>query len=118
MNQLEPSKFIPIINNQLGVYKELFYEQDETYNPTQEYDKLLAIDHFRPEVEEAFRRDVDMILRNELVYLKLAIDNAVDKKSKKKKKRKKKTKKKRKKKSKDIVANRYKQTNKNKLIHT
>jgi len=37
-----------------------------------------------------------MILRNELIYLKLAIDNAEDKKSKKKKRRRKRRKKTRK----------------------
>jgi hypothetical protein len=64
------------------------------------------MDQFRPEVEDELRRDVDNILRNELIYLKLAIDNTEDKKLKKKKKKKKK--KKRKKKVKDLVANRYK----------
>jgi hypothetical protein len=89
----------------MSIYKELFYERDESYNETQKYDKLLAMDHFRPEVEDELQHDVDNILRNELIYLKLAIDNIEDKKPKKRKKKKKK--KKRKKKIKDIVANRY-----------
>jgi hypothetical protein len=63
------------------------------------------MDQFQPEVEDELRRDVDNILRNELIYLKLAIDNTEDKKSKKSKKKNKK--KKRKKKVKDLVANRY-----------
>ncbi len=91
----------------MGVHKELFYERDESHNEGQHYDKLLTMDQFRPEVEDELRRDVDNILRNELIYLKLAIDNAEDKKSKKKKKKKTK-KKKKKKKVKDLVANRYK----------
>jgi hypothetical protein len=85
----------------MNIYKELFYERDESYNKTQQYDKLLVIDHFRPEVENELRHDVDNILRNELIYLKLAIDNTKDKKLKKTK-----TKKKRKKKIKDIIVNR------------
>jgi hypothetical protein len=89
----------------MNIYKELFYERDESYNQEQHYDTLLAIDHFRPEVENELRLDVDNILRNELIYLKLSIDNAEDKPSKKSKKKKKK--KTRKKKVKDIVANRY-----------
>jgi hypothetical protein len=89
----------------MSVYKELFYERDESHNESQHYDKLLTMDRFQPEVEDELRRDVDNILRNELIYLKLAIDNTEDKKSKKSKKKKKK--KKRKKKVKDLVANRY-----------
>lgn len=89
----------------MSIYKEFFYERDESYNPSQQYDKLLAMDQFRPEVEDELRHDVDSILRNELIYLKLAIDNTEDQKSKKRKKKKKK--KKRKKKMKDIVANRF-----------
>jgi hypothetical protein len=85
----------------MSIYKELFYERDESHNETQHYDKLLLMDHFRPEVENELRHDVDNIFRNELIYLKLAIDNIEDKKSKKTKK-----KKKRKKKIKDILANR------------
>ncbi|CAF0820478.1 unnamed protein product [Rotaria sordida] len=104
MNELESSKFIPIINNQMNIYKELFYERDESYNKEQHYDTLLAIDHFRPEVENEIRHDVDNILRNELIYLKLAIDNTEDKQTKKSKKKKKR--KKRNKKVKDIIANR------------
>ena len=88
----------------MSIYKEFFHNRDESSNQTQQYDKLLATDHFRPEVENELRVDVDNILRNELIYLKLAIDNSEDKKSKKSKKKKKK--KKRKKKVKDIVANR------------
>ena len=88
----------------MGVYKELFYERDESHNPAQHYDQLLTMDQFRPEVEDELRRDVDQILRHELVYLKLAIDNAEDRKPKKRKKKKKN--KKRKKKPKDLVANR------------
>lgn len=87
----------------MNVYKELFHERDESYNESQHYDQLLVIDQFRPEVEKELQQDVDNILRNELIYLKLAIDNAEDKKAKKKKKKKKKI---RKKKLKDIVANR------------
>jgi hypothetical protein len=64
------------------------------------------MDQFRPEVEDELRRDVDKILRSELIYLKLAIDNTEDKKMKKSKKKKKRKKKKRKKKVKDFVANR------------
>ena len=94
-----------MINNQMNIYKELFYERDEFYNKEQHYDTLLAIDHFRPEVENELRFNVDNILRNELIYLKLSIDNAEDKPPKKSKKKKKK--KTRKKKVKDIVANRY-----------
>ena len=93
-----------MINNQLSIYKDLFYNRDESYNKEQRYDQLLLMDHFRPTVEDELRRDVDNILRHELVYLKLAIDNSEDKvmkKSKKKKKRKQ-----RKKKVKDLVANR------------
>jgi len=86
----------------MSIYKELFYQRDESYNETQHYDKLLVMDHFRPEVENELRHDVDNILRNELIYLKLAIDNSEDKKTKKNRKQKKK----RKKKMKDIVANR------------
>jgi hypothetical protein len=88
----------------MSIYKELFYERDESYNEEQHYDTLLAMDHFRPEVENELRQNVDQILRNELIYLKLAIDNAEDKPTKKSKKKKKK--KKRTKKVKDIVANR------------
>ena len=94
-----------MINDQLGVYKELFYERDESHNPRQHYDQLLTMDQFRPEVEEELQRDVDEILRNELVYLKLAIDNVEDRKSKKKKNKKKK-KRRGKKKAKDLVGNR------------
>ena len=94
-----------MINNQMGVYKELFYERDESHNEDQHYDRLLTIDRFRPEVEDELRRDVDQILRNELIYLKLAVDNIEEKNPKKTKKKKKK--KKRKKKAKDLVANRY-----------
>ncbi|CAF3350275.1 unnamed protein product [Rotaria sp. Silwood1] len=104
MNALESSKFIPVINDQMNIYKELFYERDESYNKEQHYDTLLAIDDFRPEVENEIRHDVDSILRNELIYLKLAIDNVEDKQTKKLKKKKKR--KKRSKKVKDIVANR------------
>ena len=93
-----------MINDQLGVYKELFYERDESHNPTQQYDQLLTMDQFRPEVEEELQRDVDEILRNELVYLKLAIDNVEDRKSKKKKNKKKKRR--GKKKAMDLVGNR------------
>ncbi|CAF2358990.1 unnamed protein product [Rotaria sp. Silwood2] len=104
MNELESSKFIPVINDQMNIYKELFYERDESYNKEQHYDTLLAIDNFRPEVENEIRNDIDNILHNELVYLKLAIDNAEDKQTKKSKKKKKR--KNRNKKIKDIVANR------------
>ncbi|CAF0994003.1 unnamed protein product [Adineta ricciae] len=106
LNTLEPSKFVPMINNQLGVYKDLFYERDESYNSEQRYDRLLLMDEFRPAVEEELRHDVDNILRNELVYLKLAIDNTEDKPMKKSKKKKKKKKRQRKKKGKDLVSNR------------
>lgn len=88
----------------MGVYRDLFYERDESHNPSQQYDQLLTMDQFRTEVEEELRSNVDEILRNELVYLKLAIDNVQDRKTKKKKKKKKKVK--RKKKSKDLVGNR------------
>lgn len=98
------SKFIPIVNEQMTIYKDLFYERDESHNKEQRYDTLLAMDHFRPEVENEIRRDVDNILRNELIYLKLSIDNSIDKQTKKSKKKKKK--KKRNKKVKDILANR------------
>ncbi|CAF4197317.1 unnamed protein product [Rotaria socialis] len=105
MNELEPSKFIPSINNQMNIYKELFYQRDESHNKDQQYDTLLAMDHFRSEVEYEIRRDVDNILRNELIYLKLSIDNVKDKQIKKSKKKKKKRRR-RNKKTKDIVANR------------
>ena len=88
----------------MKIYKELFYQRDESYNQKQQYDRLLAIDDFRSEVENEIGRDVDNILRNELIYLKLSIDKAEDKLLKTRKKRKKKTKEK--KKIKDIVANR------------
>ena len=104
MNELQSSKFVSVINNQMSIYKDLFYERDESYNKDQHYDTLLVMDHFRPEVEDELRRNVDNILRNELIYLKLAMDNTEDKQIKKSKKKKKK--KKRKKKVKDIVANR------------
>lgn len=104
MNQLESSKFIPVINKELQAYKDLFYKRDESYNEEQHYDTLLAIDEFRPEVENEIQRDVDNILRNELIYLKLSIDNVEDKPMRKPKKKKKK--KKRSKKVKDLVANR------------
>jgi len=104
MNELQSSKFVPAINDQMRIYKDLFYGRDESYNNEQHYDTLLVMDHFRPEVENELRNDVDNILRNELIYLKLAIDNIKDKQVKKSKKKKKK--KKRNKKVKDIVANR------------
>ncbi|CAF0896390.1 unnamed protein product [Adineta ricciae] len=106
LNMLEPSKFVPMMNNQLGVYKDLFYERDESYNSEQRYDRLLLMDEFRPAVEEELRHDVDNILRNELVYLKLAIDNSEDKPMKKSKKKKKKKRRRRKKKGQDLVSNR------------
>ena len=96
-----------MINNQLGVYKDLFYDRDESYNSEQRYDRLLLMDEFRPTVEEELRQDVDNILRNELVYLKLAIDNSEDKPTKKSKKKKKKKKRRsKKKKGKDLISNR------------
>ncbi|CAF1118521.1 unnamed protein product [Adineta steineri] len=116
LNELESSKFIPLINNQMGIYKELFYERDESYNKEQHYDILLSIDHFRPDVENELRHDVDNILRNELIYLKLAIDNVNDKQIKKSKKKKKK--KKRNKKVKDIIANRTNDSIFEELIET
>ena len=103
---LDPSKFVSMMNNQLGFYKDLFYERDESYNSEQRYDRLLLMDEFRPVVEEELRHDVDNILRNELVYLKLAIDNSEDKPMKKSTKKKKKKRKQRKKKVKDLVSNR------------
>ncbi|CAM4771441.1 unnamed protein product [Rotaria magnacalcarata] len=106
INELELSKFIPSINNQMNIYKELFYQRDESHNKDQQYDRLLAMDHFRSEVEYEIRRDVDNILRNELIYLKLSIDNVKDKQIKKSKKKKKKRRRRRNKKTKDIVANR------------
>ncbi|UJR26060.1 hypothetical protein I4U23_007406 [Adineta vaga] len=104
MNELASSKFLPLINNQLSIYKDVFYKRDESYNREQRYDQLLLMDQFRPTVEDELRHDVDTILRNELVYLKLAIDNSEDKVMKKLKKKKKK--KRRKKKVKDLAANR------------
>ena len=89
----------------MGVYKDLFYGRDESHNVEQRYDMLLAIEQFRPEIEEELRHDVDEILRKELIYLKLAVDNSEDPPMKKNKKKKNK-KKKRKKKTKDLVANR------------
>ena len=80
----------------MKIYKELFYERDESFNKEQHYDKLLAIDQFRPEVERGLLHDVDNILRNELIYLKLSIDNVKDQ-SIRKRKHKKKTKKRKKK---------------------
>ena len=88
----------------MGIYKDLFYERDESYNVEQRYDMLLATEQFRPEIEEELRQEVDDILRKELIYLKLAVDNSEDAPTKKSKKKKKKTK--RKKKVKDPVANR------------
>ena len=89
----------------MGVYKELFYERDDSMSGDRHYDLRLAMDNFRPGVEDELRQDVDLMLRHELVSLRLAVDNAEDKPAKKGKKKKAK-KKKRKKKVKDPVANR------------
>lgn len=93
-----------MINEQLGVYKDLFHERDESHNVEQRYDRLLMLDQFRPTVEEQLRQEVDGVLRSELVYLKLAVDNSEDKAKKKSKKKRKKRK--RTKRGKDLVANR------------
>ena len=69
------SKFLPLINEQLTIYKDLFYERDESSNREQRYDVLLAMDHFRVDVEEELRQVVDRLVRDELIYLKLAIDS-------------------------------------------
>ena len=89
----------------MSVYKELFHRRDDNMSGDRHYDLLMAMDHFRPEVEDELRQDVDLMLRHELVSLRLAVDNAEDKPTKKGKKKKTK-KKKGKKKVKDPVANR------------
>lgn len=94
-----------MINDQIKIYKDLFYKRDESLNKEQRFDVLLAMDHFRVNVEDELRQDVDRIIREELIYLKLSIDN-VDDSTQKKKTKKKSKKNKRKNKNKDLVANR------------
>lgn len=89
-----------MINEQVANYKNFFYERDEFYNEQQRYDVLLGIEEFRPKVEEELKRNVDEILREELIILRLSIDQMEESRKKSKKKRRKK------KKIKDLIENR------------
>jgi hypothetical protein len=103
---LHVSTCLPIVDEQLRIYKNIFHERDESYNIEQRYDLLLAMDHFRADVEHQLQIDVDEIIRQELIYLKLAVDRTSDRSTNKKQQTKRKKLKKRDRKMKDIVANR------------
>eukprot|EP00079_Xenopus_tropicalis_P030638 XP_012826779.1 PREDICTED: IQ and AAA domain-containing protein 1 isoform X2 [Xenopus tropicalis] len=108
--KMSSSAFIPDITLTHQTYQGVWQNRDEAWNLHQSHDPELIKEDKRKEVEEEVRVQVDELMRQELLNLKLAVDRDKSKKKKSKKggKKKKKGKKsgKRKKKEKDLTPNR------------
>ncbi|KAG8432570.1 hypothetical protein GDO86_016997 [Hymenochirus boettgeri] len=108
--KMNPSAFLSDISSANQAYQGVWQHRDEAWNLHQSHDPELIKEVKRKEVEEEVRIQVDELMRQEVLNLKLSVDREKGKKKKDKKggKKKKKGKKsgKRKKKEKDLTPNR------------
>lgn len=91
---MKESKFVGAIKEGDAEYTQLWKNKDESNNFAQKYDASLIKEQKFVEVEAEIRVQVDVLMREELNNLRLAIDNQKSKKAKKKKEKKPKGKKK------------------------
>ncbi|XP_065679936.1 dynein regulatory complex protein 11 isoform X2 [Hydra vulgaris] len=104
----EPSKFATILKAEEKEYKDMWEQRDETLNFQQKHDVEIIKEQKRVEVENEIRLQIDELMREELMNLKLVVDQQAKKGKKGKHEKKKKGAKKSKKKKgeKDLTPDR------------
>ena len=100
------SAFLSSMKESMIVFHDFWEDRDGKNNPHQEFDADIVKAEKRKELKEEVRVDVDVSMRKELDFLKLAIDGQKPKKDKRKKKGKGKKKNKKDRKEKDLTPNR------------
>ncbi|XP_075386246.1 dynein regulatory complex protein 11 [Tenrec ecaudatus] len=109
--KMSPSFFLGGMEEGNQLFKDMWKNKDESWNFPQDYDPELIKEEKRKELESEIRLQVDELMRQELINLKLAVDREKElpprgQKGGNKKKGKKGKKGKRGKKEKDLTANR------------
>ncbi|XP_045150321.1 dynein regulatory complex protein 11 [Echinops telfairi] len=113
--KMSPSLFLGGMEEGNQLFKDMWKNKDESWNFPQDYDPELIKEEKRKELESEIRLQVDELMRQELINLKLAVDREKElpprgQKGGNKKKGKKGKKGKRGKKEKDLTANRNTQS--------
>lgn len=82
-----PSEIVQKYEEQFTLYKDTWYQKEETENYDQQYDEKMAKKEVMPQIEEEFKNAVDEMIKNELENMRL-LRNIKKKKGKKKKNKK------------------------------